>query len=224
MDLANFGLPSLMERLSSEDLAELQAMSRRTRFEDGQVIHSRGDPKPRLGLVIEGTVSIVRRRSDGRMVTVAGWGPGQHFGMESTLFGTVRTHDALAVGVTVVDHIGKAALEALLAQRPSILRALFDITCRRHMLLTECYDDVRLQPPLLRLAKLLMLSRQTSQRRDRIDCTQEDLAQCLSVSTVTVGQLLRRLVSDGLIETSYRTIHFVDPDALAQWIAEREGD
>lgn len=222
MDLANFGLPPLAGLLSQEDLAQFRAVATRARFEDGQFIHTRGDPAPRVGLIVDGAVRLVRRRADGRIATLVSWGPGHHYGLESTLFGDSRTHDAVAIGPTVVDLVDKPSLEDLLDRRPTILRALFEITCRRNIGLTEVYDDLRLQPPAVRLAKLLLLAGRSSRQPDRIDCSQEDLAQTLALSTVTIGQLLRTLAADGYLQTGYRSISVLKPAALQSWIADQD--
>lgn len=221
MDLINFGLPSLADCLSADDLERLQSIAVRSRFADGQWLHMRGDDNVRMGIVVEGAVRLIRRREDGRHVTQTTWGPGQHFGFLPALAGEPRTHDAIAVGPTVVDQLAAEPLDEVLAERPSIVRALLHVTTRRLALMVDLYDDIRLMPPIVRLAKLLLLARRSTQGGDRIECVQEDLAQMLGLSGVTVGQLLKTLSRLGFVETGYGAVTILEADRLALWAASQ---
>jgi CRP-like cAMP-binding protein len=221
MDLMNFGLPSLAGRLSPEDLAHLRTLASRGRYGDGQLLHARGEGVLSLGLVVEGAVRLVRRRPDGRMITQSTWGPGHHFGYLPVTTSGGRSHDAIAVGPTVVDRLSPEAVEKLLAERPAVARALLDVTTRRLALLADLYDDMRLLPPIVRLAKLLLLAL-TGAPDGRVRCVQDELAQLLGLSGVTVGQLLKKLSGLGLISTGYGYVTILDPERLDIWAAAQE--
>lgn len=222
MDLINFGLPSLASRLSPDDMDRLRAHAVRARYPDGKWLHARGDEPVSLGVVVEGAVRLVRRRPDGRFVTQTTWGPGHHFGHLPLATAGARSHDAFAVGPTIVDQLSAEAVEQLFIDRPAIVRALLDVTVRRLALLADLYDDIRLLPPIVRLAKLLLLAQRSGPSDGRIRCVQDDLAQLLGLSGVTVGQLLKKLASLGLIATGYGSITILDSARLELWAASQE--
>jgi NTE family protein len=82
-------------------------------FEDGATIFSAGDPGDRLFVVVAGGVSLRDEKSER-----ARQGPGDVFGATAFLEGTVRRHNALAVGHTRVVPVDRARLEYLVHFAP----------------------------------------------------------------------------------------------------------
>jgi CRP-like cAMP-binding protein len=222
MDLLGFTLPSLNDLLSEDDLATLAERSVRTRFDDGQQLHARGDPRSRFSIVVEGAVRFVRRRRDGRQITTITLGPGQFFGGFPLGQGAARTHDAVAVGPTAVDQMTGAEFDRLIEEKPAILRAMFEMNSHRLEALTELYDDARMSPPAVRIAKLFLLATRSESAPQRIECLQEDIGQALGLSAVTVAQSLRRLAEAGFIATRYRAIEVLDREKLAAFVRSEE--
>ena len=220
----DMGAPALTDLLTPDDLTHLRAASRRMRYVDGQMVHARGDPATRLSLVTEGAVRFVRRGRDGRLVTVSACGAGHSYGYLLASRRTTRTHEAVALGPTVVDHIAQAELEPLLRDRPSLARALLELASVRLMIAIDLYDDARRLPPRVRLAKLLLLSLRPGGEAGVVEGLQEDLAQALGVSDVTLSAALRVLADLGLVETGYRRITVPSAPRLRAWIEAQDPD
>ena len=76
VDLAG---PSLLAMLTPPSRKWLATLGRRQTYRDGELIHSRGDANPTMGIVIEGQLRMVRMRHSGAESFVSLINPGQHF-------------------------------------------------------------------------------------------------------------------------------------------------
>jgi len=113
-DLWDLGSPALLDLLPENTLIALRERANHIVYKDGQLIHERGDLKPGLSIVHSGKVRFGNPGSDGSYVTTALFGEGHCFG-EFTLFANLpRTHDAVAVGETVINQIDAASIDRLL--------------------------------------------------------------------------------------------------------------
>ncbi len=172
-----------------------------------------------MGIVISGQVRLINIAPGGLEQLVSMIYPGQNYG-DALMFGHAsRTHRALAVGETVVDHLLAEAFQQLLIH-PSVVRAFYAVASHRLVAALEMLDDARSLPVDLRLAKLL-LSLSHGSGDGRIESLQEDLAGLLGVSTVTLAKALGRLRGEGLIETGYRHLQIADMLRLQRWLADQ---
>jgi len=202
--------------LEPADLKVLAANARRQTYRDGDLLHSRGDSNVTMGLVVEGCVRLVRVMAGGHELIQATVQPGQHYADHILVTGSPRTHNAVAVGRTVVDHYSRDAFDNLL-NNPRIALALYRIGCQRLAQALDILDDLRGVPPEVQLVKLLLMmahSRQT----DRIECRQEDLASMLGVSSVTLAKALKLLRGHHLVTTGYRSVTITDTDRAQAWL------
>jgi CRP/FNR family transcriptional regulator, cyclic AMP receptor protein len=216
--LAGEALLSLLPLKLKEQLA---AIGQRTSYADGELIHSRGDPAPRMGIVIRGRVRLCRLHASGAQTYVSVVRPGQHYG-DVVMFGSNqrRTHDALAIGNAVVDHYDAQAFTRLL-DTPAIMKALYQIASQRLIGAMGMNDDLRNLPRDVHLAKmLLVLSRQSADGAS-LQLVQEDLAALLGTTPMTISKALASLKASGLVETGYRQVRIVDHARLKAWLAER---
>ena len=221
IDLQQFGSPPLTQLLSESLRDKLQDLGRKVQFSDGQLIHQRGGATPGLSLVVSGAVHIGIVGSDGSFITTSIFGPGQCFG-EFTLFaGLPRTHDASAVGETIVNQIPAKPFMALFDSEPALSRALLTVTLVRCHGLLEFMDDNRRLPRIVHLAKYLLGMSETAQQPDLLHCRQQDLAFLFGVSRVSIGKMLKQLEREARIELGYGYIRLLDADDLRLWVAEQ---
>jgi CRP/FNR family cyclic AMP-dependent transcriptional regulator len=104
-DILTAQSPRLQEFISPELDRALSREANSTRYSEGQLVHSRGESAPGLSIVRKGAVRVGNVGVDGSYLTTSILGVGQCFG-EFTLFASLpRTHDATAVGDTVVDQV-----------------------------------------------------------------------------------------------------------------------
>ncbi|MEO1251096.1 MAG: Crp/Fnr family transcriptional regulator [Pseudomonadota bacterium] len=187
-------------------------------FQDGALIHSRGDENRGLSIIREGAVRFDKFLANGDCVTVSVLGPGHSFG-EATLFaGMGRAYDASAVGETVICQISSARIERLIAEEPALAQVLLIATTRRLYSALGFLDDLRSLTLPQRTAKLLHSMAQSSGDPHSVACRQSDLAFTLGVSRVSIGKALSGLQRSKLIRLGYGRIDIPDPSALERWI------
>jgi len=217
-DLLDFGMTALGDLLTPRLAARLREGGTPVRYADRALIHARGDIKPGLSMVRSGSVRFGNPGSDGSYIVITVMGPGQCFGEFSLFADLPRTHDAVAIGETVVDQISRAAFDAILDEEPELSRIMLTAVTGRLHAAMELIDDMRRLPLPVRAAKLIRQMAAATGRRDHIRCTQTELAFALGVSRVSSGKALGRLQALGLVEPGYGQIAIPDPAQLAAWI------
>lgn len=213
--MSDFSVPYLLDLLSDEDAALLSSLARRKNYFDGEIIHEEGDGDCGIGVVVSGQVKLIRRRSNGNLLIETTVNPGQSYGEVTSILVGRSTHGAVAAGETVIDHFSPPVYESLLDQ-PGILRALYRIATFRLARAVDMLDDMRALPIEGRLAKQLA-AMATGDDPAEVDCLQEDLANILGVSMMTIAKALGVLKKEGLIETGYRRILVPDARRLHEW-------
>jgi CRP-like cAMP-binding protein len=216
--MSTFGAPGILALLTEKERTDLAALGKRRTYRDQEVIHERGDSGACLSIVIEGSVSLYRIMSDGSIVLASSVNPGQNYADAASVAGIVRTHRAVARGSTVVDHFDKGSFQEILDSYPSVVSALYRVSSYRLNIAIEMLDDARILPTRVRLAKMILRLERASLIRGIVAGTQEELAQILGLSMVSIVQNLKLLAADGLIETGYREIKVPDPDRLERWV------
>ena len=217
----DFGTPGLIEGLPPLLRDALQSAAVPVKYRDGQQIHSRGDVKAGLSIVCSGAVRVGNVGRDGAYMPTAILGPGQTFG-EFTLFADLpRTHDAEAVGETVVDQVTRARFERVMDNHPDLRRQLLaSLASRLHQAL-EFIDDIRRLPLTVRVAKALAVMAKTSAGRISLKVKQSDLAETMGVSRVSMGKVLEELEEMGLLKRRYGAVELPDTASLKEWIDAR---
>jgi CRP/FNR family transcriptional regulator, cyclic AMP receptor protein len=212
---------NLLAAISPQSCDWLARLGRRQKYLDGELVHSRGDRNANMGIVISGAIKIGRLESGGTSTFVSEIRAGQHYADVLMLGAARRTHDAVAVGATVIDHFDAIAFGQILEQ-PEIVRALYAITAARLTGTMVMNDDLRSLPREVHLAKILLHQLRQSGDGDRVPCLQEELATLLGISGMTLSKSLNLLRREGLIETGYRQIVVPDRERLRRWIAARQ--
>jgi CRP/FNR family cyclic AMP-dependent transcriptional regulator len=218
-DLLFSEAPGIVELMSEALLRRVRAAAKSTSYRDGQLIHARGDLQRGLSIVRSGAVRFGNAGEDGSYVTTTVMGPGQSFG-EFTLFADLpRTHDATAVGATILDYLDQARFNRLLVEAPELWRILMIATTKRLHDALELLDDFRRLPLPALTAKLLLTLPPSKEDPAVVACNQADLAFTLGVSRVSIGKALAQLQNASLLVLGYRTITIRDRSALKSWLA-----
>jgi CRP-like cAMP-binding protein len=219
-DLLFSDAPGIVELMPEALIGRVRAAAKPTRYRDGQLIHARGERQRGLSIVRSGAVRFGNAGDDGSYVTTTVMGPGQSFG-EFTLFGELpRTHDATAIGVTVIDFLDHARINRLLDEVPQLWRILMVATTKRLHDALELLDDFRRLPLPALTAKLLLSLPSSKEDPALVECNQADLAFTLGVSRVSVGKALAQLQRAKLVVLGYRTIRITDRAALKSWLTQ----
>ena len=165
-------------------------------------------------------MKLYRLRPNGAHTFVSMIKAGAHYGDIVLFRGKERTHDAMAIGPTVVDHYSRAAFARML-ENVEVVTALYRITAIRLGRAMAMSDDLRVLPRDAHLAKILLNQWRQRGKNDWITAVQEDLAGMIGVTTMTLSKSLTRMRDEGLIETGYRKMRVLDPDALRAWLKNR---
>lgn len=217
-DLFAFTMPALGDLLTPRLTGLLRAGGHPVRYADQALIHARGDIKPGLSMVRSGAVRFGNAGTDGSYLVITVMGPGQCFGEFSLFADLPRTHDAVALGETVVDQISRAAFDAILAREPELSRIMLTAVTGRLHAATELIDDMRRLPLPVRTAKLIWQMTRTGGQGGAVHLTQSDLAFALGVSRVSAGKALARLRALGLVKPGYGQIDVPDVAVLGRWV------
>lgn len=220
MDYFDFGVPKLSDLLGPTGLEAFRAAAKELSFRDGQTIHEEGEPSAAFCLVRSGTVQLVRHRDDGQITTVGSVGPGQHYGDIVALANTKRTHQAIALGDTVIWQMERDRFLDVIETDIALVGALYRIASYRLVLAIDLLDDMRRLPPTVRLAKLLLIFLAQSPTPNRVICRQDSLAQLLGTSQLTVANCLKSLARLNLLTTGYRHLDVPDIGRLQSWVLE----
>jgi CRP/FNR family cyclic AMP-dependent transcriptional regulator len=210
----------LFNLISPQARAWLASVGTRRTFEDGALIHSRGDPTMGMDIVISGQVRLCTIRPDGTHTFLSSILPGQNFGDSGLIYDGKRSHDAIAIGPTVTDHFDLEVFEQII-DYPEIVRALYRITALRLGVSLEMTDDLRGLPRDIHLTKILLHQWRLNGRKSEIPCVQDDLAGLLGTSTMTLSKCLNQLKREGLIETGYRKVVVIDPEGMLAKLSGR---
>lgn len=217
MDVLDFGLKPLSTYLPDAVWQDLQKRAHRRSFDDGQALHRQGDDRARLCIVAEGKVRFGRFQHDGSFKLLSMLGPGAHYG-DVALERRAFTQNVHAVGPCEIDAIDGAALDALLRDHPDFAIALWRCNTARLNAVLELYDDARTLPVAARLAKVLYVHTGRGEVPDGVACVQRELAELLGVTTVAVGNAMKALEREGLVEPGYRRVIVPDKAQLKAWL------
>lgn len=183
-----------------------------------QPLFARGDEADGLYAVVDGSIRVSGGSESGREALLTLLEPPSWFGEISIFDGAPRTHDAVAETESLVVHVPRPALDAILAAEPRWWRELGLLLTSKLRLAFTAMEDMALLPIAVRLARRLTLMAQGYGEREfqrrTVEVSQEQLAQMLSTSRQTANQLLKELEARGLIRLAYGTIEILDLDGL----------
>jgi CRP/FNR family transcriptional regulator len=212
--------------LSDEEQRELARRTEMVACRGGCQLFFADEPSDSIYLVKEGRVKLSRGSADGREVILDILGPGEIFGELALAGEKIRSHGAEALRDALVCIISRQVFEGLLKRHPEMALRVLKLVGLRRRELEMRLEDLVFQPVAGRLVLALLWQ---SERHGvgeagggiRIPITQRDLAHLIGASREAVAEQLAELKRQGLIETSYRTIHLTDREGLKKFLARQ---
>ena len=194
----------------------------RHEYDSGEVVFSQGQQNDGVYCVSGGTVGIRRLDGKGNSVLLGLAYPGDTIGYRSFLSGGEHKTSAEALGPTVVCHIDRATVTALLDGNPTIgLRFLKRSICE----LEHAHDMIFRQATLSNRHKLvhllLVLVQRHGRRQDNgaqsidLPVSRRDLASMVGTRHETISRIIGRLETDGVAHFSGRQVTISSVEALA---------
>lgn len=225
---ALLGETALFARLDTEALLSCAEAFREQRFEQGQMLFSRGDPGDQLILVAAGRIRLAVTTEDGRELSVRHAVRGDLLGEIAVLDGGARSADAVALTPVVIHGLRSAEFGRLVARYPMLSGGIIAFLCRRLRQTTDQLEGIALYSIEVRLARFLLVGlggrKPEPGKRVPLDMafSQSELAQLLGASRPKVNAALGALEQSGAIKRTADRI-FCDPEALAKYAGVGDG-
>lgn len=197
-------------------------------YNNGEIIHYRGDEPLGLYAVITGSVKVSSISADGRECIFRYLSPGNWFGEIGMIDKCPRTHDARAIGKTTLLTIKPHDVELLLKNYPVLHRFLALLLCKVVRNAFTMLHDSTLLSVSARLAKrLVSLSEGYGEPHERgvlinLYLTQDDLATIINTTRQTINKRLVAWEKLGWIDARYGKIVIININALRQLYADED--
>lgn len=191
--------------LSVDDEHALVSVAQPKYFERGDILLAEGERPDNFYMLCSGAVRASRTLEDGRLQIVSVFFPGDGLNPGDILLGRSRTTISTFTP-SVVLSISVSQLRSLLAQRPSISRALWRETALQASIQQERLIGLGRKAAEPRLAHALCEFAYRLQRYARdgdaieFPLTQAELADVLGLSPVHVNRVVQHLRGTGLID------------------------
>lgn len=208
--------PTLFASLGDETRGRLLADSSARRLNDGQIIEQRGDTASGIWVIDSGAVKIGQFQASGRFRTLALLSQGDSYGELGVFAETRRVVDAVAEGPVTLRWIAAASFERAIANDPPAMRRLISTLALQMQELLGLLSALNSTSSMERLAALLLNLTAQQDSGASIALSQQDLAEMLGLTRVTVNKVLRALEEAGAITRGYGVIKILSKDILLQ--------
>lgn len=203
----------LLERLTRD--------ANQMRYEDGQLIHARGEKKPGFSMIRKGRVRLGSVSHGGAFVEFGLLRAGDVYGEMTVITGVSRIHDAYAVGTTIIDQLPAARFKAVINEFPELQLLFLRLMARRLQHAYHRIDDILRLPLVDRVGRHLIDLLRRHSEGTALPIKQSDLAEAMGASRVSISKALSQLSESGFVATGYGRIHVTDKAGLVKWLESR---
>ena len=201
--------------------AQLIGSARTKKFSNGQIVQHIGDQVDGFWVISTGQIKLGRYDSSGEMRVLVILGPGDSFGELACLGGYPRVLDGEVVGNAELLWVSGSQLTNMLQSSPDISLA---ITRMLAVQLQETLDFIVVHsklPAALRLTRTLLILCEGRQSPVIIAMRQQEMAELVGVSRMSIAKTLSALEKEGLLSRGYGEIAITDPGALKTWMKQQ---
>ncbi len=205
--------------LDTPSLIGLAGICTQRTYGRGQYLWYQGDPGDRLVVVCKGLVKVVLASERGDEIVLVTLGRHESLGELAILDGSPRSASVVAVELTTVLMLPRAAVLELMAAHPPVLDAVLKALGQLVRRLTEQTGDLVFLDLAGRVAKVLVNLAHSHARDDRrmvldTGLSQSDIAAMVGATRPAVNRILQLFASRGLITVDGRVIMLRDLPAL----------
>jgi CRP/FNR family transcriptional regulator, cyclic AMP receptor protein len=206
------------------DLERIAELAVPRDFEPGQVVFREGDSSDTCYIVRSGRARAVREHSDGRVITLATFGPGDIFGELAMFEDELRSATVEAIEPTSAVAVLGPDMRRLMAEHPQISTRLVIALGRRLRETNERLSRQSFQTVQSRVAVVLsqLVAQEVQDGKGPADVllttTQADLAQLAGSSRESASRFLAVLERAGVISQGRGRIVVHQPEALQQYV------
>ncbi len=184
------------------------------KFAKGELIQQHGDAGEGFWHIVSGAVQIGRYSVGGELTLFAVLGPGESFGELAFLGEFPRLVDAIAGNETTLIQIGEAELEAAIASDGRVARILLKGMAHMVQQAFDLIEAGRNLSTVARLAQALVGLCDQGEGEFVVHITQQELADLVGVSRVSLGKALKILEMEKALMCRYGKIFVLDQAAL----------
>ncbi len=206
---------ALPERIRRDLLARGQLRV----FAKGQIIQQRGDLAREFWYIESGSVQVGRYGVDGRLTLFALIGAGDTFGELAFMGEFPRTVDAIAGSECRLIRIGQSELQSLMDSDPAVIGLLLKtmaLTVQEAFGLIESSRNLSVPQ---RLAQTLLQLCGDQLDGAEIIVTQQELADLVGVSRISLGKALTKLHAAAKVDPGYGSVTIRDRAGLLDMAA-----
>jgi CRP/FNR family transcriptional regulator len=207
--------------LEREDLQRIAQLAVPRSFEAGQVVFREGDAGDTCYVIRDGRTRAVHQHGDGRIITLATFGPGDIFG-ELALFEDERRSATIeALEPTSAAALLGPDMRRLMVDHPQIALRFLVALGRRLREANERLARRSFQTVQSRVASVLGELVEQAEGRDgdvSIQATQADLAKLAGSSRESASRFLAVLERAGVISQGRGRLVVHDPQALRSYV------
>lgn len=214
----SIGAPALFASFPAELQAELRKKAVRRQFLSGQFLQHRGDHADGFWVIDKGQVKLGHQDAQGTMHVLFILGPGDSFGELACLGQFTRVLDAEALGKVELTWVSDKIMSEAIAGSTDIAREMLKILAKQ---LQEALDNLlvfRNMPAPKRLAQRLLAFVADREPPVKLGIKQQELAELIGVSRMTIASALSDLEALGLVTRHYGHLVIEDPTALRHWM------
>ena len=214
----SIGAPALFASFPSALQAELRQKAVRRHFSNGQFLQHRGDEADGFWIIDKGQVKLGHQDAHGTMHVLFILGPGDSFGELACLGQFARVLDAEALGKVELTWVSDKIMSEAIAGSAVISREMLKILAKQ---LQEALDNLlvfRNMPAPKRLAQRLLAFVADREPPVKLGIKQQELAELIGVSRMTIASALSELEALGLVTRHYGHLIIEDPTALRHWM------
>ncbi|HEY2535875.1 MAG TPA: Crp/Fnr family transcriptional regulator [Solirubrobacteraceae bacterium] len=206
------------------DLERIAELAVPREFEPGQVVFREGDSSDTCYIVRSGRARALREHSDGRIITLATFGPGDIFGELAMFEDERRSATVEAVEPTAVVAVLGPDMRRLMNEHPGIATRLVIALGRRLRESNERLSRQSFQTVQSRVAVVLrdLVQQEIGAGADPTEVllttTQADLAQLAGSSRESASRFLAVLERAGVISQGRGRLRVHDPRELEKYV------
>ncbi|HEV3390697.1 MAG TPA: Crp/Fnr family transcriptional regulator [Solirubrobacteraceae bacterium] len=210
--------------LDPADLQRISELAVPRAFEPGQIVFREGDSSDTCYVVRSGRARAVREHSDGRVITLATFGPGDIFGELAMFEDERRSATVEAVEPTTAVAVLGPDMRRLMSEHPGIATRLVIALGRRLRESNERLSRQSFQTVQSRVAVVLRdliqqeIAAGAGPTEVLLTATQADLAQLAGSSRESASRFLAVLERAGVISQGRGRLTVHDPQALDQYV------
>jgi len=214
----------LFSGLADDELADVAAVATVSRFEGEQIVFREGESSTSCYVIRSGHACALREHVDGRVITLARFGPGDIFGELAMLDNERRSASVKALDELEAIAIPGPEMRRLLAEHPEMALKLIVALGRKLRETNERLAGLSFQSVQSRVAKVLSQlvwaarSEGAPAEDVLITSTQAELARLAGSSRESASRFLAGLERAGIITQRRGRLIVHDPAALERYV------